>query len=279
MKGGQEVRLIPIPTEVREGSAIEDFHEFSNGHELSGWVQTRAARCYGVAGRAWLEYLVSHTEGLAAELRKRMDAIEAQIVPANASGQVKRGGRRFALIAAAGEMATAAGITGWPEDEAISAAQICFDAWIKLRGGAGNSEKATMLRQVRSFFEAHGEARFGFWHRAGDDHAGKVINRAGLRRVFDADGTPYKDIGNKEVDVPLGAVYEDGGTVTYYVLPDVFTSEVCKGLDLKAVCELLEASGCLIVKETGRYSVSTKLPGIGKVRCYCITDAIHSIDV
>ena len=41
----------------------------------------------------------------------------------------------------------------------------------------------------------------------------------------------------------------------------------------------LEASGCLIVKEPGRYNVSTKLPGIGKVRCYCITDAIHTIDV
>ena len=135
-----------------------------------------------------------------------------------------------------------------------------------------------MLRQVRSFFEAHGEARFGFWHRAGDDHAPKTMNRAGLRRVFYSDGTPYKDIGNKEYDTPIGSVYEDGGTVTYYVLPDVFLGEVCKGLDHKAVCELLVASGCLIVKEPGRYNVKTKLPGIGDARCYCITDAIHSID-
>jgi putative DNA primase/helicase len=278
MKGGQEVRLIPLPTEVKEGSALETFHEFASGHELSGWVQGRAARCYGATGRAWLEHLVDHTEGLGVDLRQRMDSIEAQLMPASASGQVKRGVRRFALIAAAGEMATAAGLTGWPEHEATWAAQTCLDAWLSLRGGAGSSEKASMLRQVRSFFEMHGESRFGFWHRAGDDHAGKVMNRAGLRRVFNADGSPYKDIGNKAVDVPLGAVYEDGGTVTYYVLPEVFTGEVCKGIDLKHVCELLEASGCLIVKEPGRYSVSTKLPGIGKVRCYCITDVIHSID-
>ena len=279
MKGGQEVRLIPIPTEVKEGSALETFHGFATGHELSGHVQHHAARTYGKAGRAWLEYLVEHTDGLGAVLRERMDAIEAQIMPAGASGQVKRGGRRFALVAAAGEMATAAGLTGWPEGEAIRAANACFTGWLALRGGAGSSERANMLRQVRSFFEAHGEARFSFWHRVGDDHASKTINRAGLRRVFYSDGTPYKDIGNKEYDTPLGSVYEDGGTVTYYVLPNVFVGEVCQGLDLRAVCELLEASGCLVVTEPGRFNVSTKLPGIGKVRCYCITDAIHSIDV
>ena len=279
MKGGQEVRLIPIPTEVKEGSALETFHQFATGHELSGFVQHTAARCYGTAGRAWLEYLVDHTEGLGAALRERMDAIEAQIVPAGASGQAKRGGRRFALIAAAGEMATIAGLTGWPAGEAIRAAHTCFDAWLTLRGGAGSSEKANMHRQVRSFFETHGDARFAYWHRVGDDHASKTINRAGLRRVFYPDGTPYKAIGNTAVDTPLGSVYEDGGTVIYYVLPDVFINEVCKGLDVKAVCELLDASGCLIVKEPGRYSVSTKLPGIGKVRCYCITDAIFTIDV
>jgi putative DNA primase/helicase len=128
MKGGQEVRLIPLPTEVKEGSALETFHEFANGHELSGWVQGHAARCYGVAGRAWLEHLVANTDGLTIALRERMDLIEAQIVPAHASGQVKRGGRRFALIAAAGEMATAAGLTGWPEGEAIRAAHTCFNA-------------------------------------------------------------------------------------------------------------------------------------------------------
>jgi putative DNA primase/helicase len=242
-------------------------------------VQGRAAKYYGTAGRAWLEHLVANTDTLSIDLRQRMDSIEAQLVPDGASGQVKRGVRRFALIAAAGEMATAAGLTGWEEHDATWAAQTCLDAWIASRGGAGNSELASILRQVRTFFEAHGDARFPYWHRIGDDHASKTINRAGLRRVFNVDGTPYKDIGNKAVDVPLGSVYEEGGTVIYYVLPEVFLGEVCKGIDIKAACELLKSSGCLLATEPGRYNVSTKLPGIGKVRCYCITDAIHSIDV
>ena len=45
MKGGQEVRLIPLPTEVAPGSALETSHEFESGHELSNWVQQHAARC------------------------------------------------------------------------------------------------------------------------------------------------------------------------------------------------------------------------------------------
>lgn len=136
-----------------------------------------------------------------------------------------------------------------------------------------------MLRQVRAFFEAHGEARFMYWHRVGDDHASKTINRAGLRRVFYNDGEPYKAIGNKDVDTALGMVYDKGGRVVYYVLPDVFVSEVCKGFDYKAICTLLTEYGCMEVKEAGRHSVSTALPGIGKTRCYCITDAIHGVDV
>ena len=265
-KGGQEVRLIPIPAEVVPGSALETFHEFATGHELSGWVQSRAARCYGIAGRAWLEYLVAHFDGLTSLLSARIDDIEAYLMPDGAAGQVKRGARRFALVAAAGEMATDAGLTGWGDGEATQAAKACFDAWIASRGGAGASEVTSMLRQVRSFFEAHGDARFPYWHRTGDDHQGKTMQRAGLRRVFSADGSEYKPIGvktidGKTIDEPLGRVFDDGGTTTYYVLPDVFTQEVCKGVDPKAVCALLVQHGCLQVKEEGRYNISTKLPG------------------
>lgn len=283
-KGGQEVRLIPVPAEVAPGSALETFHEFATGHELSGWVQGRAARCYGVAGRAWLEHLVSNYDDVVTALSANIERVEALLVPAGASGQVKRGARRFALVAAAGEMATAAGLTGWPDGEATQAAKACFDSWINSRGGAGASEVTSMLRQVRSFFEANGDARFPYWHRTGDDHQGKTLNRAGLRRVFDAQGNEYKPIGLKthdgqSIDEPLGRVFDEGGTTTYYVLPDVFTQEICKGVDPKAVCALLVQHECLQAKEAGRFSVKTKLPGIGTTRAYCITDAIFALDV
>jgi uncharacterized protein (DUF927 family) len=78
--------------------------------------------------RAWLERLTERTEGLSRTLRERMDSLELQFVPELVSGQVQRVGRHFALIAAAGEIVTEAGITGWPEGEAVNAARRCFNA-------------------------------------------------------------------------------------------------------------------------------------------------------
>lgn len=281
MKGGQEVRLIPIPTEVREGSALETFHEFSTGHELSGYVQHNAARCYGVAGRAWLEYLVDHTEGLTAALSARMDAIEAQLVPLHAVGQVKRGGRRFALIAAAGELATEAGITGWPVGTATWAAKACFDSWIAMRGGAGSSEKVAMLRQVRSFLETHGDGRFAMWHRGADDHAPKTLQRAGVRRMLNEDGNPIKTNSQHgtEFGDTMPPAMGEAVSYEYFILSETFKAEVCKGYDVQAVCAVLAEHKCLTTKEPGRFSIKTKLPGIGSARCYVIPPAIFDLDV
>lgn len=278
-KAGQEVRLIPIASEVVAGSTFEYLHEFSGGHELATWVQTHAAQCYGVAGRAWLEYLVAHTTGLSDELSQRIAAVESQMVPPNASGQVKRGGRRFALVAVAGELATLAGLTGWHYGWATDAIKICFNAWIASRGGVGASEVTAMLKQVQSFFELHGDARFTWWHRVGDDHAPKTINRAGFKRAFDADGDPYKNIGNATFDIPLGKVFEDGGTSKFYVLPKVFEQEVCNGLDKDTVCALLLKKNVLYRKDEGRYQLKVRLPGVGHAWTYCITDEIFSLDV
>ncbi|MGZ8262067.1 MAG: hypothetical protein ACXWTU_03785 [Methylotenera sp.] len=65
----------------------------------------------------------------------------------DAGGQSSRAASRFALVAAAGELATPWGITGWEQGEAIKAAEICFKAWIERRGGTGNQEaEAERLR-------------------------------------------------------------------------------------------------------------------------------------
>jgi len=280
-KAGQEVRLIPLPAEVREGSALECFHEFGAGHELSGWVQSNAARCYGVAGRAWLEYLVQNTDGLSAVVRRRMDEIEARLVPATASGQVKRGGRRFALIAAAAEMATEAGITGWPAGEGERAAKICFDAWLAARGGDGNGEVQTMLRQVRRFLESHGEGRFTWWHRAADDHNAKTLHRAGFRRMVGEDGKPIKSDAEhlREYGERMTPRDAEGVSVEFFILPEVFRSEVCQGFDYQAVCRVLLEHGCLAPDANRPFDCRPRLPGMGLASCYRITPALFALEM
>ena len=162
---------------------------------------------------------------------------------------------------AAGEIATAWKITGWNLGEAMRAAEICFTAWLSQRGGAGNQEAAAMLSQVRQFFELHGDARFVDWERATDDHAPKTVNRAGFRKYRDASdesGQPIYDDGERAKEAE------------FYVLPETFRQEVCKGFDYKAVARLLSEHGHLMM-DGANYTRKERLPIMGNVRCYRIT--------
>ena len=197
------------------------------------------------------------------ELRERVQAqaerFTASWIPEGATGQIHRVARRFAVVAAAGEIATAAGITGWPEGEAACSAKACFQAWLAERGGVGNIEETRMLQQVRRFLEQHGNGRFTDWDRPTDkdSHAPRTLYRAGVRRaVKDAAG----DFEGWE----------------YYVLPETFQTEICDGYDYKAVARVLLAREALRPDKGRAFDCNRHLPDIGKTRCYRITPGIFS---
>ena len=68
-------------------------------------------------------------------------------------------------------------------------------------------------------------------------------------------------------------------SVEYFVLSEVFKTEMCQGFDPQAVARVLVEHECLTVKEPGRYSVKERLPGLGSARCYRITPTIFELDV
>lgn len=65
----------------------------------------------------------------------------------------------------------------------------------------------------------------------------------------------------------------------YFVLSEVFKSEVCHGFDPQAVARVLLEHGCLTVKEPGRFNVTERLPGLGLSRCYRISSQIFQLDI
>ena len=173
-------------------------------------------------------------------MKEARDYFVEQVVPTGASGQVKRVAARFGLVAAGGMLATEAGITGWSKEEADRAATICFNAWLTLRGSAGNREDQQALEQVSSFFQLHGESRFSKWD--GGDYS-KTVNRSGFVR------------------------YENGEQV-FYVYPQVFRKEICKGFDSKRILTLLANKELLIV-DSGRSDISRKPPSEDKAMRFC----------
>ncbi|MEZ5717891.1 MAG: hypothetical protein R3E55_05325 [Burkholderiaceae bacterium] len=261
--------------------AFENIHDFAGAAAFSSHLTREAQACHGAPGRALLEWACTHADTLARRVRNATAALSRQWMPQGASGQVERVGARFALVGVAGELATEAGLTGWPVGESERAARACFDAWLAARGGAGNGEVAAMLRQVRRFLESHGEGRFAWWHRAADDHNAKTLQRAGFRRMVDQDGKPIKSNSDHQQEYGERMAPADGEntSVEYFVLPEVFRSEMCQGFDYLAVCRTLLERGALVPDKGRPFDCRTRLPGHGMANCYRISPALFALDM
>ena len=246
---GQEVRLADIEADAGAGfGAFEHLHGHPSPATFAVAVRDAAAQHYGAAGVAWLRWLVANraaaTEAGAAVVARFV----ADAVPAGASGQVVRVARRFGLVAAAGELATRAGVTDWPRGEAMHAAQSCFAAW--LAGfGAGDREERAILEQVRAFFEMHGSSRF---EDISSDHGQRVPNRAGFYHH------------------PSGP----DSVRTFMVLPGVFRNEVCGGLDFKTAVRVLLARGWLDPEDDRHVAQRRRTPGGPLTRLYVFTSKV-----
>ena len=279
---GQEVRMADIQADAGAGlGAFENLHGFQGGAAFAKHLTQQALNTYGATGRAWLEWLCGNADTLKKRSREGMATLSGQLIPKGASGQVERVGARFALVGAAGELATEAGLTGWEKGESEQAAKACFDAWLAARGGIGNGEVTNMLRAVKRFLEVNGEGRFTWWHRGADDHNAKTLQRAGFRRMLNDSGEPIKTNSQHAVEYgdKMPAHMGDSVSVEYFILSDTFRSEVCQGFDSQAVCHVLLDHGCLIPDKGRSFDTKQRLPGLGLSWCYRVSAAIFELEL
>lgn len=213
-KAGQELRLAEIPADAGVGLGVfEDLHGATNGSEFAKALDRAIGRHYGAPWLAFIDRLTRESDTLGNELRAACKSFEEKLLTEAAAGQARRVAVRFALVGAAGEVATEWGITGWQQGEAMKAARAMFDAWLSNRGGEGKHEEREALAQVRTFLQRYGESAFTDWNRPAvvDNHAPVRSDRAGFRRCDDSNA--------------------DGAEVEYLVFNDVWRERVCKGLD------------------------------------------------
>ena len=230
VKAGQEVRLLNIPAVPLEGEhfgAFEYLHDFGNGGAFAEYLNRQVKSYYGTPARAFIKSITEENqEELNKHIREKLnmlkEGLNEDITGNEADNQVNRAINRFALVAYAGEYATANELTGWQKDEACYACAQCLKDWLTARGGVGNQEDKEILDQVKYFFEQHSESRF-YNLMAGSDQ--KIINMAG-----------YKDKVNEKWE--------------YYVLPSVFKNDVCSGLNLNLAKEALTKKGWLKSEES-----------------------------
>lgn len=161
-----------------------------------------------------------------------------------ADGQVVRAAERFGLVAAAGELAAKFGIVPWPIGAARDAAAWALARWIELRGGTEPAEARQAIEAVRLFIELHGDARFA---PDGNADARPVAHRAGYRKG-------------------------SGAEREWCVLPEVWKTEICAGLNPQYVARVLADEGMLRTQAEG---LQCKVR-VGRTthNCYVVTPAI-----
>lgn len=243
-RGGQELRLIDIPADAGAGYGLfEDTHGMTP-KAFATVLGEASCHYYGTAFREWLRMLNERRAACATSARELVGAFEKERTPQEASPEMGRAARWFALMAAAGELATEAGITRWPAGEATRGTAVCFEAWVNGRaGGAGSSDEEQAVSAVRHFLEQHGGSRF----ETLENPDRIIVNRAGKRK---------------------------GGE--FWIFPETFRQDVCKGFNADAVAQALDRRGFLVrgegknlAKKPATRQERKELP-----RCYVVRDLI-----
>lgn len=279
---GQLLRMPSVPADAGAGlGVLEDLHGADDGKAFVEAITQAAATHYGTAGAVWLQWLADNMEEATTSASKLMQRFQLECVPEHAHPQVRRVASRFAVVAAAGELATYAGLTGWEAGEAVRGVRRCFEGWLAKRGHTGDGERYAMLSAVKAQLEKNGDALFTWMHRAHEDHRQNTPLRWGFRRAVDEHGSPIKiDAAQEYMDRRSS---EESQAIRlaqwqYLVYPEAFKREVCKGFDPEAVGRLLRDRGHLAT-EGDRLTTRQRLPGTAeKVSVYLIKPSVFADD-
>lgn len=245
LSAGQQVRVVDIPADPGANLGLfEELHGFSSAEALATHLRTASASVYGTAARNFLTRIAGDLDAVRTAVARHMKDFVARYVVEGADGQVYRVAQRFALIAAAGELAVAAKVLPWPSGEATKAAARLYDDWLEERGGIEPVEIRNGIAQVRAFVLAHAMSRFvPAWEESGEPRI-PPRDLAGFRKQ-EADGWDY------------------------YITTSAWRDEVCRGLDSRAVASQLAKRGMLLLPTSGPHRAkSIKVPGYNRLRLY-----------
>ena len=166
---GQAVRILDIEADTRRHGAFDALHGCCDGAAFAELLKRRTALSHGTAGLAFVDRLLAHKDEVAraalAMIGRGVDRTQREF-GLHSEGQALRAARRLAVIAAAGELATHFGLTGWSRGEALTAAEVAMESWLGAgrRGPSFGVEAA--IERTRSFLQANSAGFIGLGETA-----------------------------------------------------------------------------------------------------------------
>ncbi|HCI31946.1 MAG TPA: hypothetical protein DFH98_11560, partial [Psychrobacter sp.] len=141
---GIEVRVAHIDADAGKGLKTFDSLVLAETSEAQAdRIKELSHAYYGSAGIAWLEHITSDKAATTATAKQLVDDFMSQY--SDLTAQAHRVAKRFAIVSAAGELATQAGITGWQVGQATTAVMICLDNWLDNYGRDGEHEQRQII--------------------------------------------------------------------------------------------------------------------------------------
>jgi len=248
---GIEVRVAHIDADAGKGLKTFDSLVLAKTSEAQAdRIKELSHAYYGSAGIAWLEHITSDKAATTANAGQLVSDFMSQY--SDLTAQAHRVAKRFAIVSAAGELATQAGITGWQVGQATTAVMICLDNWLDNYGRDGEHEQRQIIEHIKAFIEQHGSSRFQPCHiHTYQDFEPKTNNRAG---------------------------YHNYDTGEYYFSTSTF-DEVCSPFNKSKVLQVLDEAELLNVTESDRKTCRVPLPfNKNRQRVYAVKGEILSCE-
>ncbi len=271
-KLGQEIRLPEISVDSSEYGIFDSVDFAEEAAQQANILYENSVNAYGVAGRAWLEYLTNDKDKaskLAGQLHKQY---LTKITPHNAQGHISRVASRFAIVAVAGELATQAGITGWQKGRALEAITSVFNTWLNNFEMVGDYEDRLILEHVRGFFEANGNSRFDTLTKGQITPIEKAEPEDSSSTSQTIRAKTIYRVGYRQLDT-------QGKLLAFLVFNEQFKQAICGEFDPRKVAKVLVKHKWLD-HEKGKSTkpvrgVETKHP----VRMYVFNESVFSYDI
>ena len=268
LQAGQAVRFIEIPADAGKGDGIFDqIHGFRSSKDLAVYLNTITSQFTGSVLNEWLRILSDpETVSGALQLLKTLrDQWLQSYVGVNVDGQVSRCARKFALLAAVGELAGRLGLfprfsednhTSLSLGEGSRCIHDLYQRWLSQRGGGEDSQELNeVIKRLNRFLQEHGSSRFENAWSACDEEKEipvdqKVLNRAGFRRL-------------------------QCEQWQYFFHKEIFEKEIIQGPSLNLIPQLVK-KGVLLSSADSRSSHSVRVPGYGQQRLLKISSVFFT---
>jgi putative DNA primase/helicase len=270
LHAGAKVRLANIPVEVEgTGSVFHDTGDKSLESTCADLYRLAQSH-YGHAGREFLRYLVTlvnSPEGDAAreKIRDTLDGYTDELCHADIDPQARAVARRIALARVAGEIAVRCEALPTVNGEAFAAATLfMFTAWRSTQpsGYSGPIEVLEGFREIKSALETQA-ARFIEVNKSGEFEADTLANAE-----KSADDGAHVVTDSRAFRDQLGFCKQLEAGVEWWISPEVFGSDICKGHDDKAL--LREMRSRKWIQGDGKHNTTKRKPPDGATRRFVV---------